>query len=86
MAKEHFAQLIKIIRAQNEFQQQIIVQNQLRNPQNGQALPTYSGKQEKDVLDFVETINREANASNWNEEQKIHLAKGALRETAAECR
>jgi hypothetical protein len=53
MAEEHFAQLIKIICAQNEFQQQIIVQNQLRNLKNGQALPTYSGKQEKDVLDFV---------------------------------
>lgn len=86
MAEEHFAQLIEVFRAQNEFQQQMMAQNQLRNLENGQALPTYSGKKEEDVLDFVETVNREANAGNWNEEQKIRLAKGALRETAAEWR
>jgi hypothetical protein len=29
MVEEHFAQLIEIIRAQNEFQQQMMAQNQL---------------------------------------------------------
>ncbi|EFX76631.1 hypothetical protein DAPPUDRAFT_106898 [Daphnia pulex] len=43
-------------------------------------------KQEEDGLDFAETVHREANACNWDEEQKIHLARGALRESAAEWR
>ncbi|KAI9565423.1 hypothetical protein GHT06_009215 [Daphnia sinensis] len=44
------------------------------------------GKAEEDVLEFVETVNREAVAGNWPENQKLQLAKGALREIASEWR
>lgn len=87
MAEDHLALLMEIARAQNVLQQQMIEQNrQQRVNEIAIPLPTYSGKQGEDVLEFVEHINREATAGNWPEEQKLRLAKGALREVACEWR
>lgn len=86
MAEDHFAIMMEIFHAQNETQQQLLAKNQQRGLEGGPSLPTYSGKRKEDVLDFVKTVNREANAGNWPTEQKMRPAKGALREIAAEWR
>jgi hypothetical protein len=59
-----------------------IVQHQQRNHE----LFTYSGKAEENVLESVETVNRETVAGNWPEDQKLQLAKGALPKIASERR
>jgi hypothetical protein len=58
-------------------------QNQQRVPKGSPFLPSFSGKREEDVLDFVYMVNREKIAGHWPGEQKIRLAKGALREIVA---
>jgi hypothetical protein len=60
-----------------------IVQHQQRT---NHELPTYSGKAEENVLESVETVNRETVAGNWPEDQKLQLAKGALPKIASEGR
>ncbi|EFX60536.1 hypothetical protein DAPPUDRAFT_276911, partial [Daphnia pulex] len=82
MADDQLAILIGIVQNQHGLQERMVEQNQQRNHE----LPTYSGKAEEDVLEFVETVNREAVAGNWPENQKLQLAKGALREIASEWR
>jgi hypothetical protein len=63
-----------------------LAQNQQRVSLCSPFLPTFSGKREEDVLDFVEMVNWEAIAGQWPGEQKICLAKGALREIVAKWR
>ena len=64
MAEDHFAILLEVARAQNELQQQMLAQNQQRALGGGLSLPTFIGKREEVVLDFVETVNREAIAGH----------------------
>jgi hypothetical protein len=82
MADDPLAILIGIVQNQHNLQQRMVEQNQQLNHE----LPPYSGKAEEDVLEFVETVNRGAVAGNWPEDQKLQLAKGALREIASEWR
>ena len=82
MADDPLAILIGIVQNQHDLQQRMVEQNRQRNHE----LPTYSGKTEEDVLEFIETVNREALAGDWPENQKLQLAKGALREIASEWR
>jgi hypothetical protein len=82
MADDPLALLIGIVQNQHDLQQRMVEQNQQRHHE----LPTYSGKAEEDVLEFIETVNREAMAGGWPENQKLQLAKGALREIASEWR
>lgn len=82
MADDPLALLIGIVQNQHDLQQRMVEQNQQRHHE----LPTYSGKAEEDVLEFIETVNREAMVGGWPENQKLLLAKGALREIASEWR
>lgn len=82
MADDQLPILNGIVQNQHGLQERMVEQNRQRNHE----LPTYSGKAEEDVLEFVETVNREAVAGNWSENQKLKLAKGALREIASEWR
>jgi hypothetical protein len=63
MAEDHFAILLEVARAQNELQQKMLAQNQQRALEGGLSFPTFIGKREV-VLNFVETVNREAIASH----------------------
>lgn len=49
-------------------------------------LPMYRAKNEKDVLDFIEVVDREASAREWDKVRKLLLAKGILHRIAAEWR
>lgn len=64
MAEDHFAILLEVARAQNELQQQMLAQNQQRVLEGGLSFPTFIGKREEVVLNFVETVNREAIAGH----------------------
>lgn len=85
-AEEQIAVLTEIVRTQQVLQQQMNEQNHLREQNDNLAHPTYSAKNEEDMFDFIEVVNREAVAGGWDDNGKLRLAKGALRGIAAEWR
>ncbi|KAI9553758.1 hypothetical protein GHT06_019016 [Daphnia sinensis] len=89
--QQAIAALTAVVQAQQQTQQQQgnalqIALQAIQNNQNtviSQPLPTFSGRVEEDVYEWLETVQRESTAGGWNEDRKRRMANAALRGVAA---